>query len=163
MKQGIRIGQIYTIECFDKNGNQKWQDGFENIVVNSGLDHYLDATLKTGSVSPTWFVGLKNAVPAVASDTISSKGFAELTPYSNATRPSLVLGTITVGAVDNSASKATFTINANATVAGGFLVNNNTKGGSTGVLLGAGEFTSARAVESGDTLTVQVNISMTSV
>jgi len=163
MEHNITIGQFYKVECFDKNGNLKWEDDFENLVVTTGRNQYLDATLKTGVTSPTWYVGLKDTVPAIAADTISSHaGWAELVPYSNATRPAFVLGTIAAGSVDNSASKAVFTINGTSTVGGAFLVNNSTKSGTTGILLGAGEFATARSVISGDTLNVTVTCSITS-
>ena len=163
INQSAQIGQVYKLECFDKNGILKWNDEFENIVVTTGRNQYLDATLKTGVTSPTWFVGLKNAVVSVAADTIATKGFTELVPYSNATRPAFTLGAIANGSVDNSAAKAVFTINAATTIAGAFICNNNTKSGTTGILLGAGEFATARAVEIGDTLNVQVTCSITSV
>jgi predicted hotdog family 3-hydroxylacyl-ACP dehydratase len=157
------IKQLYKVECFDKDGNLKWKDGFENLVVTTGRNQYLDATLKTGVTSPTWFIGLKDAVAAIAADTMGSHaGWAELTPYSQGTRPAFVLGTIAAGSVDNSASKAVFTINGTATIGGAFVANNSTKAGSTGILLGAGEFAAARSVLSGDTLNVTVTCSITS-
>ena len=163
MNHNVQIGQLYKVECYDQNGQLKWEDGFENIVVTTGRNQYLDATLKTGSAFPTWFLGLKDSVAAVAADTIASHaGWAELVPYSNATRPAFTPGTIAAGSVDNSVSKAVFTLNATATVGGAFLVNNATKLGTTGILLGAGEFAQARSVLSGDTLNVTVTCSITS-
>jgi hypothetical protein len=64
--------------------------------------------------------------------------------------------------VDNSASKAVFNINATATVAGAFMADNSTKSGTSGTLLGAGDFASARAVEIGDVLNVTMTATMTS-
>ena len=163
MNHNVTIGQLYKVECYDQNGQLKWEDGFENLVVTTGRIQDLDATLKTGVTSPTWFVGLKDAVAAVAADTIASHaGWAELVPYSNATRPAFTVGTIAAGSVDNSVSKAVFTINGTSTIGGAFLVNNSTKSGTTGILLGAGEFASPRSVISGDTLNVTVTCSITS-
>lgn len=163
MNHNVTIGQLYKVECYDKNGNLKWEDGFENLVVTTGRNQYLDATLKTGATSPVWYVGLKDAVAAVAGDTMASHaGWAELVPYSNAVRPTFTPGTIASGSVDNSASKAVFTVNATATVGGAFIVNNSTKAGTTGILLGAGEFGAARSVINGDTLNVTVTCSITS-
>jgi hypothetical protein len=159
MEHNVKIGQYYKVECFDSKGNLKWEDGFENLVVTVGRNQYLDATLKTGVTSPLWYVGLKNATVAVAADTMASKGFTELVPYSNATRPQYNPGTIASGSVDNSASKAVFNINATATIDGAFLVNNNTKSGTAGILLGAGEFSASRSVLSGDTLNVTYTFS----
>jgi hypothetical protein len=158
----LEIAQNYQVECYDKTGALKWQDGFKNIVVTVGRNHYLDATLKTGVTSPLWYVGLKNATAAVSADTMASKVFTELVPYSNATRPAFTPGTVAAGSVDNSASKAVFNINGAATIGGAFLVNENTKSGTSGILLGAGNFGSARAVENGDTLNVTVTCSITS-
>jgi hypothetical protein len=49
-----------------------------------------------------------------------------------------------------------------ATIAGAFLVDNSTKGGTTGTLYGAGDFNADRSVSNGDTLNVQVDLSITS-
>lgn len=163
MNHNIKIGQYYKVECFDKNGVKKWEDGFENLVVTAGRNKYLDATLKTGLAAPAWYVGLKDAVAAVAADTMASHaGWAELVPYSNGTRPAYTLGTIASGSVDNSASKAVFNINGTATIGGAFIADNATKSGTSGTLLGAGEFGAARSVISGDTLNVTVTCSITS-
>lgn len=159
----ITIGQFYQVECFDKDGKLKWEDGFENLVVTAGRNKYLDATLKTGLTTPAWYVGLKDAVASVAADTMASHaGWATLVPYSNATNPAFVLGTIASGSVDNSASKAVFNINGTATIGGAFITDSATKGGTSGTLLGAGEFSVARSVISGDTLNVTVTCSITS-
>ena len=157
----ITVKQIYTVECYGKNGALKWADWFENLVVTAGRDKYLDATLKTGLATPAWYVGLKGTGTVVAADTMASHaGWAELTPYSNATRPAFTAGTISGGSVDNSASKAVFNINSPSTIFGAFMADNSTKGGTTGTLLGAGDFTASRAVENGDTLNVQVTCSI---
>lgn len=159
----INLSQVYQVECFDKNGNLKWDETFENLVVTAGRDKYLDATLKTGLTTPLWYVGLKGTGSPVAGDTMASHaGWSTITPYSNATNPAFTPGTISAGSVDNSASKAVFNINASSTVFGAFLTDNNTKGGTTGILLGAGDFASSRAVLDGDTLNVTVTCSITS-
>jgi hypothetical protein len=63
----------------------------------------------------------------------------------------------------NSASPASYTINATATVGGAFLISNNTKGGTTGVLFSASDFSAPgdRVVASGDTLNVTYTFSLT--
>ena len=162
MNENIQISQTYQVECFDKYGNLKWDETFKNLVVTVGRDHYLDATLKTGNASPAWFVGLKNTTAAVAGDTMSSKGWTELVPYSDGTRPTYTVGTIASGSVDNSASKAVFNINGTSTIFGAFLVDNSTKSGTSGILLGAGNFAASRAVLNGDTLNVTVTCAITS-
>ena len=162
INESLSIGHFYNIECYDSKGNLKWNDDFENIVVTTGRNHYLDVTLKTGTASPFWYVGLKNSTIAVAEDTISNKGFVEITAYTNTTRPLFVVGNILEGSVDNSFSKAEFIINESTVVGGAFLVNQNTKGGTTGILLGAGEFNINRTVIAGDTIKVTITCSITS-
>lgn len=160
----IQVSHRYYVECFDSMGNLKWTDGFENLVVTAGLNKYLDATLKTGLAAPLWYVGLKGTGAVVAGDTMASHaGWAEITPYSNATRPAFTPGTISAGSVDNSAAKAVFNINANTTVYGAFMADDSTKGGATGTLLGAGDFAASRAVQSGDTLNIQITCTITAV
>lgn len=157
VKAGIGFKNRYRIECIGADGQLKWVEEFDNLVVTAGLNKALDATLKTGLTTPAWYVGLKGAGTVAAGDTMASHaGWAEVTPYSDATRPAWTPGVISGGSVDNSASKAVFNINASSTVAGAFLADNNTKGGATGTLYGAGDFSASRSVVSGDTLNVTV-------
>jgi len=162
MEHNLKIAQYYQVQCFDKDGNLKWDEGFENLVVTVGRNQYLDATLKTGVSSPLWYIGLKGAGTVVAADTAASHaGWAELTIYSQSTRPQWVSGTISSGSLANS-SAAVFSITSSGTVAGAMMINNNTKGGTTGILLGAGDFGTSRAVVNGDTINITVTCSITS-
>jgi hypothetical protein len=157
MKYGVMAKHHYLVECFDKYGRLKWVEEFENIVVTAGLNKYLDATLKTGLTSPAWYVGLKDTGTPAAGDTMGSHvTWATITPYSNATDPAWTPGSISAGSVDNSASKAVFNINDTDDVYGAFMKDDNTKGGTTGTLLGVGDFSVARSVVSGDTLNVTI-------
>lgn len=165
MKESVETAEFYAtyeVECRDKDGNLKWTDKFRNLIPTVGKDKILDATLKTGIASPAWYVGLKLTGTAVIGDTMASHaGWSESSAYSEATRPALTLGTIASGAVDNSASKAAFSINATATIHGAFVADNSTKGGTTGTLLSAGDFTGgSKSVENGDTLNVTVTFTI---
>lgn len=162
----IHIEQRWSVECW-RDGELVWTDTFKNLVVTAGRNKYLDATLKTGLAAPAWYVGLVTGPGAgntyAAADTMGSHaGWAEDTTYSNATRPAFTPGAVASGSVDNSASKAAFTINGSATIAGAFMSDSSTKGGTTGTLLGVGNFTGGdRAVLSGDTLNVTMTATIT--
>lgn len=162
----LSIEHSYRVECW-RDGELVWEDEFKNLVVTAGLNKYLDATLKTGLASPSWNVGLITGPGAgntyALADTMGSHaGWAENTSYSNANRPAWTPGSVSGGSVDNSASKAVFNVNATATVAGCFMSDSNTKGGSTGTLLGEGNFTAGdRSVISGDTLNITVTATAT--
>ncbi len=41
-----RINQHFKVECFDPQGNPKWVEEFDNLVVNVGLDEYLQRIYK---------------------------------------------------------------------------------------------------------------------
>lgn len=156
-----RFRNFYKVECYDKDGNLKWVDGGENIIVNEGLDDILDKYYKGSAYTAAFYVGLTDGTPTVAAgDTMASHaGWVEVTAFSEAVRQTLTLGTVASQSVDNSASKASFSINASATVGGFMLSTNNTKGGSTGVLVGAVAFTGGdKAVDNGDTLNVTVTL-----
>lgn len=162
-----RVEHVYHVECFGADGRLKWEDEFHNLVVTAGLNKYLDATIKTGLASPAWYVGLVTGPGGsntyAAGDTMSShSGWTENTAYSESVRQTYTPGGIASGSVDNSASKATFSINGTATVGGAFMADSSTKGGTSGTLLGVGNFTAGdRSVISGDTVKVTVTLTLT--
>ena len=159
----------YTIECRDAEGNLKWTLEPKNLVVNEGLQD-MNTKYFTGSTyTATWYIGLYGAASSnnpLATDTAAlHPGFTEITPYSNATRPAATFGAATSAdpsVISNSGSPAAFNINNTATVGGAFLISNNTKGGSTGVLFSASDFAAPgdRTVASGDTLNVTYTFSL---
>lgn len=143
-----------------------WTEDFHNLVTTVGKNKYLDATLKTGLTTPAWYIGLVTGPGGsntyAAGDTSASHaGWTENTGYSNSTRVAWTPGSVSAGSVDNSGSPAVFNMNASYTVGGGFMIDNSTKGGSTGTLLGVGSFTGGdKAGGSGDTITVTVTATM---
>jgi hypothetical protein len=161
---------VYTLQCFDKDGKLKWESVSHNLVVNVGLQDMNDKYFKGSGYTAAWFIGLYGAgasnSPAAGDTASSHAGWTEVVPYSNATRPAATFGTATTAnpsVQTNSASPASFTINATATVGGAFLISNSTKSGTTGVLFSASDFQSPgdRAVVSGDTLNVTYTFSLT--
>jgi hypothetical protein len=157
--QKIEFKNVYTFECYDKEGKLKWREETPNAVVNVGLDDVLNQYFKGSAYTAAHYVGLKGTGTIAAADTMSSHaGWTEITGYSEGTREALTLGTVSSQSVDNSASKASFSITGTATVAGAFVTTNSTKGGTTGTLYGAADFGASRSVENGDTLNVTVTL-----
>lgn len=167
--EGLRGGGVFRVECWDKDGNLKWAAESHNLVVDVGLQDMNTQYFKGVSYTAAWYIGLYGAsasnTPA-GSDTMAlHPGWTEITPYSNATRPAATFGTASTAdpsVITNSASPAQFNINSSATVGGAFLVSNNTKGGSTGILFSASDFQAPgdRTVASGDTLNVTYTFSL---
>ena len=170
--EGISGGGVFTVQCIDKDGNLKWEEKNHNLVVNVGLKDMNDKYFTGSAYTATWFIGLYGSGatnnPAAGDTAASHAGWVEVTAYSQATRPSAVFAAATTAdpsVITNSASVAVFSINATTTVGGAFLISNNTKGGTTGVLFSASDFTSPgdRAVVSGDTLNVTYTFSLDAV
>ena len=147
---------------FDFTPYIKWYEDFTNLVVNEGLDDNLDKYFKGSAYTAAFYVGLTDGTPTVAAgDTMASHaGWVEVEDYDEAARQTLTLGTVASQSVDNSASKATFTINANSTTIGGaFVTTSSTKGGTTGTLYGAGAFSAGdKTLDDDDTLDVTVTL-----
>ena len=160
---------VYTMQCFDKDGNLKWEAECPNLVVNEGLQDMNNKYFLGSAYTATWYIGLYGAgasnTPAAGDTAASHAGWTEVVPYSNSTRPAATFVTATTAnpsVVTNSASPASFAINATATVGGAFLISNDTKSGTTGTLFSAADFQSPgdRSVVSSDTLNVTYTFSL---
>lgn len=159
----LGLKNIWEVVCRDSEGNEKWREVNKNLVTTVGLNHVLSSTLDGATQITAWYVGLKGAGSAAAGDTMAShSGWAEVVAYSQAVRQTLTLGTAAAGSIDNTASKATYSINGTATVAGAFINSNSAKSGTAGTLYGVVDFGSSRAVISGDTLEVTVTLTAAS-
>ena len=154
----------YDFECFGPDGKLKWRKSTYNTVVNVGLDDVLDKYFKGSAYTAAFYVGLTDGAPVTvaAADTMASHaGWAEIVPYSDATRPALTLGTVASQSVDNSASKAVFNINTGPTTVGGaFLATSATKSETASLLYGAAAFTAGDkgGLNNGDVLNVTVTL-----
>lgn len=151
MKEGLKLGGVFTMECYDKNGVLKWSDEWENTVVNVGLQHVLDVTFSALAEESPWYLGLTDGTPTVAAaDTSASHaGWTEVTDYTGDRKEWVEVRS--GQSMTNSASVAVFAIDGTATVGGAFLDSDST--GTAGVLMSAGALTGGnRAVVNGDTL-----------
>lgn len=155
------FGGVYKVECFDADGNLKWEDEFPNLVVNEGLQDLNNKYFKGVTYTAAWFLGLVtgpgSGTTYNAGDTLATHaGWTEFTDYSG-NRKAVTFGTPTLAdpsVIDNSGSPSQFVISgAGGTVAGAFLTNVAT--GTSGVLFSEGDFTGGdKLVASGDTINV---------
>ena len=167
--EGIKGGGVFEVKCFDAQGNLKWEAQKHNLVVNVGLQDMNNKYFLGSGYTATWYLGLYGAAssnnPAAGDTMASHAGWTEETGYSQSTRPACSFASASVAdpsVITNSASPATFSINATAVIGGAFLTSDNTKGGTTGILFSASDFGSPgdRSVVSGDTLTVTYTFSL---
>ena len=150
----IRAGVVIDSETVD------------NIVPTEGLNHILNTVLKGGTPIAAWYVGLfeGNYTPVAGLTAATITGAAtECTAYAESTRVAWTGGTVASGAVDNTASKAEFSINAAKTVYGGFLISASAKSATTGTLISAVRFATAKVLESGDVLRITAGLTLTPV
>lgn len=156
----IGVSGVFKAVCLAPDGSVRWEEEISNLVVTVGKNDLLNQYFAGSSYTAAFYVGLKGAGTAVAGDTMSSHaGWAEITNYSNGTRPAFTAAAASAGSTSNTASPAVFNINGTATVAGLFITTNNTVGGTTGTLFSATDFAASRSVLSGDTLNVIYTIS----
>jgi hypothetical protein len=148
----------YRVECLNKDGSLKWADDIENLVTTAGKNDALDKYFAGSAYTAAWYMGLISSTsyttgPAAGDTSASHGGWTEDQNYSAGTRPAPSWNAASAG------SKATqavsFSINATTTIKGCFLITNNAKGGTTGILYSAGLFSGGdKAVANGDTLNV---------
>jgi hypothetical protein len=164
----VGAGGVYTVECRDADGNLKWVDSFNNLVVNEGLQDMNSKYFSGSSYTAALYLGLVtgpgSGTTFAAGNTLAShSGWTENTAYIG-NRKLATFGTATTAnpsVISNSGSASVFTMNANSqTIAGAFLCT--VASGSSGILFSAGDFSGGdKLVDSGDTLTVTYTFSLT--
>jgi len=179
-KESVAADGYYHVICRDAEGNVKWEDGFENQVVQVGKILAMNNTFfsATSIVGP--YLGLINTSTGYsATDTMSSHSdWTEFTAYTvsgSAQRPTAVFTTATGNnvtttggnVVTSAATAITYTITGSGgVVTGCFLVTgtgaSQTFGSTTGTLWSAGGFAVAKTTTAGDTVTVTYNTTATS-
>jgi hypothetical protein len=165
--EGLSSGGVFTITCIDKNGHEKWVNIAPNLVVNTGLQS-MNTQFFTGSAyTAAWYIGLVNGTSATTTfsggDTLATHaGWTENTDYVG-NRKAASFGAATLADpsnINNSASAASFTMNASANIAGAFLAN--VASGTSGLLFSAADFQAPgdRSVVSGDVLNITYSFNL---
>ena len=176
--EGMGVDGFYHVECRDAQGNLKWNEEFPNLVVAVGKQLMLDTLLRTSGTYTTVgpFLGLiNNSTTFAAADTMTSKTWTELTTYTvggSAVRGTAVFaaassaGTTPSNITTSTATAITYTMTGSATVYGCFLVTGSgavsTISNTAGTLYSEGNFSTAKAVTSGDTVSVTYSTTATS-
>lgn len=157
----FQITHSFVFEAYGPDGRLKWRDVIEcNLVVNTGLNDILDKYYKGSGYTAAHYCGLTDGTPTFAAgDTMASHaGWTEVTAYDEAARQTITWGSVSGQSVDNSASKAVFTISSDSTtIGGGFVATDGTKGGSSGTLVGGAAFSAGdKSLDDNDVLNVTV-------
>lgn len=138
-----------------RKGALLWEAEAPNIIVNEGRNYILSSALGAGAQLVSFFLApfTTNYTPVLADTAATIPGNSgEQTNYAEATRVAWV--PVTAGQIiTNSASPASFTfagLGGPTLIYGLFLVSVSGKGATTGTLIGAARFSTARTVENGD-------------
>lgn len=158
IKQRIALGGVFEVVCIGPDGVEKWREIAHNLITNVGLDHILDIVFHGDTPVSPWYVGLKNTGTVAAGDTLASHaGWTENANYTG-DRKAYDEAAASGQSITNSASKAVFAIDTDTqSIHGAFLCSVATT--TTGVLICAADFASAKSADNGDTLEVTYTVS----
>jgi hypothetical protein len=164
-KANMLVGGFFEVDHM-RDGELIHRQQAKNIIVNQGLNHALNVILNAASQITQWYVAIfeGNYAP-VAADTAAGivANSTESTAYTESTRPTYDEATSTAQSTTNSASRATFSINATKTIYGAYLISSSGKSSATGTLFAAAKFSTSRAVQNLDQLLVTYTINASSV
>ena len=155
------VHSIWDVEVIRDGKVVSGSYGNHNIVTNEGLNSILNIMFHGATQITTWYIAIfeSDTTPA-AGTTYATPVYTESTAYGEATRPAYDEAESTAQSMTNTASKATFTMNATKTIYGAALVGGgtdaNTKADTAGggTLYAAAKFGSSQAVVSSDVLQV---------
>jgi len=167
--EGANASGNYHVQCFDIDGNLKWEDTIKNLVTTVGKNFALDTLMAGSAYTATWYLGLISSVSytaVAAGDTMASHagwteaGAANAPTYSQGARPTAAWSAASAGSKALSAALS-FSITSAGTVKGCFLNSVSTKDGTTGTLYSAGLFSGGdKVLSNGDSLAVSYTASM---
>lgn len=173
MESGLSFhGHVFTKHFRDGNLIHECDQG-GNTFTTEGMNYLLDIIFGTTSKagSAIWYVGIfKNNVSPAIGDTATAKlgaagtyGECQDADYDSpaTNKPAYTIAAAASSSCTNAASAASFTIAASITVYGAFLGTGAAKTDTTGKLMCAKKFITARAVVDNDVLAVTYVISCT--
>lgn len=164
-----RHGVAVKGEYFDRINGGEWQRT-PNLIVTEGLAHMLNVALGTTPKPTAYYLALFSAAAqpqaswtAASFSSAASEVTSMAEGYTDATRPKWTPSNTTGNSIDNMSTIAKVTIStaSQLTVQGAAMLTNNTRGGTSGVLVSATKYPSARVFQDGDTYEIGYRISLT--
>lgn len=167
MSEQSKFGGYFTFTHL-RNGEviDQWDE--HNIVTDEGLNYILDSALSGATANTTHYVGLfKNNYTPISTNVLATFPGAGVaneanSEYDEAARPTWSEAGVSAKTITNSASPATFTFNTSVTIYGAFLASSSTKAGTTGNLISAAKFDSARSMLNLDVLNITYTLQASS-
>ncbi len=160
---GARIGGVFECEAPDGLGVIRTK----NLITTEGGNYLLSAGIAGGTQYATFYVapfsGAASVTGALTAANFASTQTEITTGYSEANRVAYVESVPSGMSLNNTSNPATVTAAIdNLVIRGVGLLSTATKGATTGVLLAAANYTTARTLPTtGDTLGVKYTLSLT--
>lgn len=153
MSEQVEVkGFQWTVEIVDECGNIAHKETRFNLIPSQGMDFLVRSPFGDTAPVSTFYLGLfrGNYVPTPATSAVDiPTNMNEFVEYSEAQRPSWDRSFSAPSSMDNSASKASFTVTQDRTIYGAFLVSDPVKGGNSGLVLSCVRFASPQTVTAG--------------
>lgn len=158
----IKPRGVFTWESLRPDGLIEDPVVFSNIACTAGLNYMLETMFRSGAQITTWYAGIIDATGYTgvsAGDTSASHtGWAEFTSYAAANRPTWSPAAAAGGIVVNTTTFS-YTLTADMTAKGLFVISNNSKGGATGTLFATG--LNDRSATNGTVLSATYTVTLT--
>jgi len=167
LEDGMQIKGRFSMRCTDSEGNELWNDEFDNLLTTLGKNFLLDTTLAGSAYTVTGpFMGLISSVgftAVSAADTMAShagwneaQGATNVPDYTG-NRQTPTWSAASAGSKTFAAGLA-YVFTSNGTIQGAFMATGSgavsTKASTAGTLFNAGTLSVAQPVITGNTLTV---------
>ena len=162
----IPVGTWWEFEHWRK-GRLIDQWAQKNVMMLAGFNHMLNVIFFGETPITSWYIGLfEDDYTPLTADTYAVPGFTESEAFTEAARQAYVPAEATAKILTNTATKATFTINATKDIYGAFLCG----GGSTpallsdvaggGLMFAAAKFAAVKEVVATDILMMSCRITL---
>lgn len=172
--EGSKAIGTYTVECYDANGNLKWSDTVPNVITTVGKNDILDKYFAGSAYTAAMYMGLISGTSYTSAPVVGDTQASHATwnecgattygpDYSSANRVTVAWNSASAGSKASTATQFTISSVANGTTVKGCLIStNNTKQGTTGILVSAGLFSGGdKVVAVSDVLNVTYTAQLT--
>lgn len=169
LKQMAASGLLPVGEYFDRINGGEWMHSF-NIVPTEGIAHILNVALGPKAKPSNYYLALfsGNTAPtatwtAAQFSAVASEIVSQTEGYTNANRPTWTPVETATNSIDNmvTAAQVTIATSGTLTVTGAALLTTSAKGSTTGVLISATKFPTARTFQNGDIYEIGYRLSLT--
>lgn len=156
----LNLGGKFQIEHY-RNGKCIGTYDIKNGITNEGKDDLLDVAFDGSTQHGNWYIGLVDnsgfsafAAGDTAAQIGGTNGWSEYTSYSESNRVEWAPDAASSQSITNSTARSFNITGTSDTLKGIFIISDNTKSGTTGVLWSTASFSSTVPVTNGDELKI---------